>query len=74
MQKTIFVSHLFLKVLQRYCKLVILGTLDTPSHAHQLVGNSVCLQANNQIDDSIFFRIIRFKESRNLIGQEHYGQ
>ena len=35
MQNITFIPHLFLEILQRYCKLVILGTLGTPGHAHQ---------------------------------------
>ena len=34
-QKLMFIPHLFLEILQRYYKLIILGTLGTPSHTHQ---------------------------------------
>ena len=34
MQKIIFFPHLFREILQRYYKLIILGTLGTPDHAH----------------------------------------
>ena len=30
-----FISHFFLEIPQRFCKLVILGNLDMPGHAHQ---------------------------------------
>ena len=35
MQKIIFIPQLIFEMLQKYCKLVILGTLGTPGHAHQ---------------------------------------
>ena len=35
MWKIIFIPHLFLEILQRYCKLVSLGTLGARNHAHQ---------------------------------------
>ena len=79
-QKVIFITHLFLKILQRYCKLVILGPLGTLGHAHkthqyQLVGSSnAYLQAKNQFDPSIFLKKLLFKESCNLIDQEHFGK
>ena len=39
------IPHLFLEILQRYCKLFVLGNLGMSGHAnqiqyHQLVGNS----------------------------------
>ena len=34
MQK-IFIPHLFLEILQRYCKLVIMGILGMPGLPHQ---------------------------------------
>ena len=62
MYKTMFILHLFLEILQKYYKIVILGTLGMSGHIHQkrwrqLVGNSdAYLQINNQIDLSIFSR------------------
>ena len=59
-----FIPNLFLEILQRYCKLVILSSLDLPGHTHQkrlqqLVGNSDCyLQIKNQFDPSIVSRNI----------------
>ena len=50
------------------------------SHTHQkqyqqLVGNfNVYLQTKNQINSSILLEILHFKESCNLIGQEHFGR
>ena len=35
MRKIKYITHLFLEILLRYCKLVILGTLGMPSNAHQ---------------------------------------
>ena len=37
-QKIKFITHLFFKILLRYCKLVILGTLDMPHHPYFLPG------------------------------------
>ena len=50
-----FILHLSFEILQRYCKLVVLGTLSMLGNVHQkwyylLVGNfRVSLQANNQL-------------------------
>ena len=38
-QKFNFILHVFLKILQRYCKLVILGTLGIPGTHTQIVTN-----------------------------------
>ena len=38
-QKINFILHVFLKILQRYCKLVILGTLGIPGTHTQIVTN-----------------------------------
>ena len=52
MQKIKFIADLFLKILQRYCKLVLLDTLGTPAYAHpkcydELVENlSACKKIN----------------------------
>ena len=35
MQKIHFISPFFLEILLRYCKLVVLNTLDMPGYAHQ---------------------------------------
>ena len=75
MQKVIFIPSLFLEILQRYCKLVVLGTLRTSVYVHQKQGNSdVYLQTKNQLDPSNFLEILHFKEFCNLFGQEHFGQ
>ena len=52
MQKIMFIPPLFLEILQKYYKLVILDTLVMPGHTHQkqqhqLVGNSDVLQTKN---------------------------
>ena len=53
MQKTIFTPHLFLEILRKYCKLVILGILN------ELVENSdVYLQTKAQLDLSFFLQIL----------------
>ena len=59
-QKTNFILHVFLDILQRCYKLVVLGTLGMPGHAHpnwyyQLVENfRVYLQAKNQLHSPHF--------------------
>ena len=58
MQKINFIFHVFFEILQRYWKLVILGTLDMPGYAHpkwyyQLVEN-VCAYGH------VFFHCIYF--------------
>ena len=64
-------------MLQRYCKLVILGTLGTLGHAYQaqqqqLEGSSdVYLQKKINLIPQ--YLNIYFKESCNLIGQEYFG-
>ena len=78
--KIIFIITFFHEILQRYCKFVILGTLSTPSHAHQkqwhqLVGNSdVYLQTKNQLDPSIFLEILHFTEFCYLMDQENFAK
>ena len=34
-QKTFFIPHLFLEILQKYCKLIMLGTSGMLGHTHQ---------------------------------------
>ena len=60
-QKINFILHVFLEILQKYCKLVILGTLGMPDSAHpkwyyQLV-EKFCVhpQAKNQLHSPCFF-------------------
>ena len=53
-QKINFILHVFLEILERYCKIIILGTLGIPGYAHskwyyQFVKNfHVYLQVENQ--------------------------
>ena len=55
-----FILHVFLEILQRFCKLVVLGTLGMPGYAsikwyYQLVENfCVYLQAKNQVHPLCF--------------------
>ena len=59
-QKTKFIHHIFLEILQRYCKLIVLGPLDMPGYTrpkryYQLVENlRVYLQAKKQFHPSCF--------------------
>ena len=63
-QKTKFILHIFLEILQRYCKLIVLGTLGMPGYAnekwyYQLVENfRVYLQAKNQLHSHAFLEIL----------------
>ena len=76
MQKIIFIPALFLEILQRYYKLIILGTLGKlgPTHQkqwHQPVENVyVYLQTKGQLDPPIFFTYITFyRVLQSAIGQ-----
>ena len=71
-QKINLILHVFLEILQRYCELVVLGTLGIPDYAypkwyHQLVENlDVYLSATNILHHSLlswditFWRILQF--------------
>ena len=79
-QKIKLIPHIFLEMLQKYCKHVILGILQVPDCTYpkwyyQLVEN-VCiyLQAKNKLLHSVLYWDLYFKESYNLIGQQHFGQ
>ena len=81
MQKIILIPALFLEILQRYYKLIILGTLGKLDHTHQkqwnqLVGNSyVYLETKIQLDPSMFFTYITlYRILQSAIGQEHFGK
>ena len=59
MQKVNFISHFFFEILQRHCKLAILGTMGMLDHHHQkscyrFVGNfHAYLHAKNQLHYSL---------------------
>ena len=79
-QKIIFIPTVFLEILQRYYKIVILdisGMLGCThqKQQHQIVGNSaVYLQTINQLGPSIFLEMLHFKESCHVTGQEQFWQ
>ena len=74
MQKIIFIPALFLEVLQRYYKLIILGTLGKFGHTHQKKFY-VYLQTKSQLDPSMFFtNITLYRVLQSAIGQEHFGK
>ena len=60
-QKIKFITHLFVTILLRYCKLIILGNLTMLGDIHQkqwyqIVRNfDVYLHAKNQLDPSLLF-------------------
>ena len=71
----VIIPALFLEILQRYCKLIILGTLDKFGYAHQKqcdqsVENSyVYLQTKNQPDPSMIFTGVTFyRVPQSVIG------
>ena len=77
MWKIIFISHLFLEILQRYYKLVILGTLSnlaTPTNSNNTIlyeNLDVYLKTKNELDSLMFFIrdiTVHFKESSKNIG------
>ena len=68
-QKIKFILHAILEILQRYCKLIVLGTLGMPGYAnskwhYQLVENfCVHLQAKNQLHSHAFLEILQRYEN-----------
>ena len=60
-----FILHIFIEILQRYCKLVVFSTLDMPGSAnpkwyYHLVGIfCVYLQAKNQLHTHAFMDILQ---------------
>ena len=79
MQKIKFIPHLFLEILIRYCKLVILGALVRLATATK--NDSINLWETlififiqkNQIYPHFFLEILHSKESCHLICREHFG-
>ena len=72
-QKIIFIPALFLEILQRYYKLIILGTLGKLGHVHQkqwhqTVENFYVYPQNKKITWSfnVFLQILHFTGSYNL--------
>ena len=62
-QKINFILPVFLEILQRYCKLVILGTLGKPGYTHpkyyHLVENfRIYLQAKEPLQPHVFLEIL----------------
>ena len=49
-----FILQIFLELLQRYCKLVILDTLGMPGYAHLVENLCVYLYTKNQLHPSCF--------------------
>ena len=74
-----FLPHLFLKILLRYCELVILSTFVMPGYTHVMPGythqksNSINLQETLKINltPHLCHEILQFKVPYNLIG--HFG-
>ena len=71
----VIIPALFLEILQRYCKVIILGTLSKFGYAHQKqcdqsVENSyVYLQTKNQPDPSMIFTGVTFyRVPQSVIG------
>ena len=75
-KKIKFIPPLFLEILQRYCKLVILGTLGSPTKnkSTQLLETLMFICKKINLITKFFLQILHFKESCNLIGQEYLWQ
>ena len=64
-QKIKFILHIFFEILQRYCKLIVLGTLsmsgyENPKWYYWLVENfCVYLQVKNQFTPHVFLKILQ---------------
>ena len=64
-QKIKIILHIFLEILQRYCELIVLGTLSMPGYTnpkwyYQLVANfRGHLQAKNQLQPYAFLEILQ---------------
>ena len=71
-----FIPPLFLEILQRYCKLVILGTLGSPTKnkSTQLLETLMFICKKINLITKFFLQILHFNESCNLIGQEDLWQ
>ena len=76
-KKIDFILHIFLEISQGYCTLVILGTVGTNGYAHQKCYYQpveiLCLLAKNILYNYFFLKILDFKESCSLTGQQHFG-
>ena len=71
----VIIPALFLEILQRYCKLIILGTLGKFGYAHQkqcdqsLENSYVYLETKNQPDPSMIFTGVTFyRVPQSVIG------
>ena len=74
----LFLTSVFLEILQRYCKLVILSNMGLSGHTHhkrqqQLLENSIYKPKIILIPQFVL-DILHFKESCNLIGQKDFGR
>ena len=71
MQKTIFTPHLFLEILQKYCKLVILGTLNLLFWVLLKTLMFICKQKLN-LNPHFFYRY--YYTYYKFCNQERFGQ
>ena len=73
-----FILHVSFEILQRYCKLVVLGTLSIPGYA-QPKYQLLCLSAGKKSTSfpMLFWRYLKdmhtSQKSCNLIGWQHFG-
>ena len=69
-------SNLSLPSFLKYCKLVILGTLGSPTKnkSTQLLETLMFICKKINLITKFFLQILHFKESCNLIGQEYLWQ
>ena len=78
MQKIIFITHLFLKYYKDIAKLLFLvlwACLATPTISDTTLLEALMFLRKQKINliPQGFLEILHFKESCNLIGQEHFG-
>ena len=78
-QKINFVSHVFLEILQRYVNFLfwvlwvcMAKQTQNDSINLQKTSMSICMPKINFIIHFFLGGILHFKESRNLIGQQHF--
>ena len=70
----IYLSPLFLEILQIYYKLVILGVWACPPKAAQICKKLTFIWQKKSTWSINFLGILHFKESWNLIGQKQLGK
>ena len=80
MEKVNFITHLYLKILQRNSKRVVLGIWEMSGYAdpkwyYQLIENNLdlCQHAKTHFIIHFFYEMLHFQESCNFISWQHFG-